>query len=302
MFVCLKALFSSDSLDDIILREYAGINEAFQGVYRVTAALEAAGALPHRQMVLRTTGLSVSLIGAALEVLEGLVDEVEPESDTSHAGIYLWRTRHEVIARIISRYKYSDPVELKELLERVISTANPSYFEETKTLREMCNAELGIRALPDPSDRIALYRKITETIPADRVARHRLVRELIQSDRLGDAEAELKRAIDDVSLDPPLQRYRVLIHLRRSRSRGLRTEDRRAILQLARSEVEFGIERFPDSKYMYYAAADVAEEWLDVTNDPGLVTWAKHLLDRGFNKLLDPDLTDRAAQLERIAG
>jgi hypothetical protein len=263
----------------------------------VTAALEAAGALPHRQMVLRVTGLSHTLIAAALDILEGLIEEDE---QVGSPGIYTWRTRHEVIARLISRYKYAEPTELKALLDDVISTANPSYFLEARTLREICITELGIRALPDPNDRIDLYRKVIEALPADRVARHRLVRELVYSDRLGDAEAELRNAVEDVGLDPPLQRYRVLMHVYRSRGQGLMDQDRRAILKVAQTEAQSGIDHFPDSKYMYFAAADVAEEWFALTRDPSLLTWAQHLLNTADQTLLDPDIAERTTRLSRI--
>lgn len=298
MFVCLKTLFSSESLDEIVLKEYAAIDSPFQDVYRTTAALEAAGALPHRQMVLRLTNLPVSLVSSALEVLEGLVDEPEPNHYAS-PGIFSWRTRHEVVATLIARYKYSSPEELKALLEDVIATANPSYYEEARTLRELCNSEHGVRALPDVDDRIYLYRRIVEALPADRVARHRLVRELISAERLGDAEAELKGAIAEVGLDPPLQRYRVRLHIVRSRGAGLLPEDRRAILERAMTEAEKGMSRFGDSKYMYFATADVAEEWFDVTGERGQMDWARHLLEKAYEDLLDPDLRDRAARLGR---
>lgn len=296
MFVCLKAIFSSDTLDDIILREYGAIDPAFQEPYRITAALEAAGALPHRQMVLRVSRLPASLVSGALDVLEGVIDEQEP---SSAAGIFLWRTRHEVIARLITRYKFSDLSELKALLEETIATANPSYYEEVRTLREICNSTMGIRALPDPSDRANLYRRIVDILPADRVARHRLVRELIESERYGDAEAELKSAVDDVGLDPPLLRYGVKLLILRSRGPGILDGDRRAILKAALADAERGMASFRDSKYMYFAAADVGEEWYELTRERGLLEWAKQLLETAYKNLLDPDLMDRANRLAR---
>jgi hypothetical protein len=294
MFVCLKVLFTAASLDDIILKEYSNIEASSQEIYRLTAALEAAGALPHRQMVLRLSGMTSTMISGALDVLEGLVHEQDIEGTK---GIFLWRTRHEVIARIISEYKYSDSSELLALLQQAIDTANPSYFEEMRSLREMCNAERGIRALPEAADRIDLYRRIVRLLPSDRVARHRLVRELIEAERFGDAEAELRSAIKDVRLDPPLQRYKIKMLLLRSRGVGLMEEDRRAILRTAQNEAEWGLQRFPDNKYMYFIAGDVAEEWFELTGERGLLEWAKHQLAEGHKSLLDPDLQDRLSQL-----
>ena len=141
MFVCLKALFSSGTpLTTSLLNEFASLDQPFQEIYRLTCALEAAGSVPHRQMILRLSGLSLDLISASLDVLEGLISEAER---TISPGIFLWKSRHEIIARIISTYKYSDPDELYRLLNSAIATANPTYHEEVKMLRDMCNSDRG---------------------------------------------------------------------------------------------------------------------------------------------------------------
>lgn len=296
MFVCLKVLFSTETLDHIILNEYAKLESSHQDLYRTTCALEAAGAIPHRQMILRLTNFTTSLLASSLELLEGIISE---SSESIPLGIYTWWSRHEVIADIISRYKFAEEKDLFALLKRVIETANPSYYIETRTLREMCTAERGIRALPDQDMRLNLFRSIAEVMPNDRVARHRLVAELISSERLGDAEVELRKAIEEVRLDPPLQRYMVLLEIARSRQKGLMEEDRRAILNNAFREAEQGIERFPDNKYMYFACADVAEEWFHLTHEIGQVTWAQMLLERAHERLLDPQIRERIVHLPR---
>jgi hypothetical protein len=301
MFVCLKALTESDSLDDIILREFAAIEASQQDVYRLTAALEAAGALPHRQMVLRLSGISASQISSMLDVLEGVIEETEERSnDGSDQGIYLWRTRHEVIAQIVAKYKYSDPAERGQLFENVIETANPTYYVELRSLRELCNGDWGIRSIPDAGHRQALYRKIAAVVPNDRVSRHRLVKELLDADLLGDAEAELRSAADDLGLDPPFQRYKVLLSIQRSRSADLPLDDRKAMLRQAVNEAEMGLSRFRESKYMYLVLADVAEEWHSLTGETGLVEWAVLHIRKGYDLLQDPDLLERIDRLRRI--
>lgn len=294
MFVCLKALFSADSLDQIILREYAQLSAGCQDIYRLTCALEAAGALPHRQMILRLSGIELAQLGASLDVLEGLVEESETNAKL---GIYSWRSRHEVIAELISKYKYSDPDELFALLDSVIETANPTYYEESRTLREMCSSNRGIRAIPAADKKLRLYRKISYVMPADRVARHRLVGELLHENLIADAEAELRKAIEDVGLDPPLQRYKIRVELARARSQGLLKEDRKAMLNNALNEAETGIRNFPDSKYLYFALADAALEWESLTGETGRVVWASQLLEEAYDRLLDPDLSEKRKEL-----
>lgn len=301
MFVCLKALTESDSLDDIILREFAATEKSQQDVYRLTAALEAAGALPHRQMVLRLSGMSASQISSTLDVLEGVIEETEDRpNDGSAQGIFLWRTRHEVIAQIVAKYKFSDPVERGQLFEDVIDTANPTYYVELRSLRELCNGDWGIRSIPDAGQRLALYRKIASVVPNDRVSRHRLVKELLNADLLGDAEAELRAAADDLGLDPPFQRYKVRLSIQRSRATDLPMDDRKAMLRQAVNEAEMGLGRFRESKYMYLVLGDVAEEWHALTGETGLVEWAVLHIRKGYDVLQDPDLLERIDRLRRI--
>lgn len=302
MFVCLKALTDSKTLDDIILREYADIDDGYQQLYRLTAALEASGAIPHRQMVLRLSHVSSSMVNASLDVLQGLVDEFEapPDSRGNDLGVFFWKTRHQVIAQIIARYKYSDPDERKALFESVIATANPTYYVEVRSLRELCNSDLGIQSLPQSSDRVDLYRMVAATLPTDRVARHRLVRELLRGGLTADAEAELKNAIDDLKLDPPLQRYKIKLLVQRSQAEGLRPEDRKALLREATNEVERGMAQFQNSKYMFTTAADVSEEWYQVTGEAGQMQWAALKLKEAYDRLLDPELQERSDRLAKV--
>lgn len=300
MFVCLKVLTDSSTLDDIILREYAAIEQSAQEIYRLTSALEAAGALPHRQMVLRLSGLSAGMVASTLEVLEGLIEEAEQKEAYDNAGgIYIWRTRHEVIASIIARYKYSDPEERYDLYERIIKSSNPMYFVEQRSVRELCTNENGIPGLPAAKDRISLYRLVATVMPNDRVSRHRLVRELIHANQLGDAEVELKQAVKDLRLDPPLQRYRIKLLIERSRLAPT-TVDSKALIRLAADECEAGLAKFADSKYMYFVTADVAQEWYELTSEKGMLEWAIVHLKRGYEQLHDPDVLKRYDSLRAI--
>jgi hypothetical protein len=121
MYVCLKNIFANEQLDDILLQEFAELEAGQQDVYRFVAALEAMGGRVHRQLVLRLLDISADSVSALLSGLEGIVDEYtisEPD------GLYGWATRHELIAEMIARYKYSGQEELRELLHRVVAELN----------------------------------------------------------------------------------------------------------------------------------------------------------------------------------
>src|SRR5262249_33780770 len=105
MFVALKYLFATDAIDTILLREYANLAPDLRDMYRLVSGLEAAGARVHRQLVLRLLNIRADLLAGHLAVLSGLVDEfdINPES-----GLYGLKTRHQVIAETITKYKLSD--------------------------------------------------------------------------------------------------------------------------------------------------------------------------------------------------
>ena len=117
MFVCLKNIFASEKFDDIILREYASLDSHYQEIYKIVAALESAGIRVHRQFVIRMLGIPAEEVGAALVHLTDIVHEY---TINEREGLYGWKSRHQVIASIIARYKYPDVNKLSELFSLVI--------------------------------------------------------------------------------------------------------------------------------------------------------------------------------------
>jgi hypothetical protein len=75
MFVCLKNIFATEAFDDILLREYATLDEPSQDIYRHVAALESAGVKVHRQLIIRLLKLEADQIKDRLGKLEDIVDE-----------------------------------------------------------------------------------------------------------------------------------------------------------------------------------------------------------------------------------
>ena len=123
MFVCLKNIFANESLDIILLREYDELAEQYKDYYRYVCALEAIGARVHRQLLIRMRSIPPTQIGSALQGLTGIIDEYDIDR---RQGIYGWRTRHLIIARKISEYKFSSVPELIQLFDTVIDHLNPA--------------------------------------------------------------------------------------------------------------------------------------------------------------------------------
>jgi hypothetical protein len=287
MFVCMKNMFAYDSFDIILLREYGELSEEHRDIYRHVSALHAAGIDVHRQLILRLLNIDVNSLAATLSALDGLVEEVD---HSTYHGIYVWRLRHRAIAEIITRYKFADADEFSELIKRVANCINPAFHIELRSVNELCNSDFGIKAVRDPATRLELYQILIDTAPTERVPRHRLIKELIDQGDVDSADVAIALAIQEVHLDPPLHRYRILSILHRARKDGLLFEDRKALLQRAHDEAVSGIAMYPDSKYSYFVTDEVARDYFELTGDRAWLNESQSFLEKAYQNLLDPDL------------
>lgn len=301
MFVCLKNIFLSEGLDQIILQEYAGLEDGLQDIYRLVSAIEATGAQAHRQWVMRLTGLESSAIPGLLNTLEGVVDEFDMNANE---GIFGWSTRHPVIAQTVTKYKYSEDEDRESLLESLVDSLNPTVYVEMRSLVELCSSDYGIGSLNDDASQLRLLRRLVRRVPQERVPRHRLVRKLIDIGAWEDADTELRMAREEIGLDSPLQRYQCLLLIRRAEDvAGLLLEDRIAILREARRLALKHVERYPDNRYAYRTHMEVAESLARVAGDSSELEVAKDLISSASDRLLDPelqrDMNDVAALIRR---
>ena len=291
MFVCLKNVFATEELDNILLREFADLSEDEQTVYRIVAAIQAIGGRAHRQLVLRMLDVRADQVPELLGDLTGIVDE---GTISERHGIYVWETRHPVIASIITRYKYSTDEELYRLLDEVIECTNPAIRIELVALNELCNADYGIRSLSDRSHRLALYRKLVDLVPGERVPRHRLVGTLLDLNQLDLASQEIRQAETAVGLDRPLMRYQVRLALARARATpGIRPEDRAAIIRDAERHALHALQKYPDDKFSYISYADVGLAMADLTGETLILDRAIEQMAAAFETdVPDPALRD----------
>lgn len=298
MYVCLKNIFASDSLDTIILREFASLPGDLQEIYRHVAALHAAGATPHRQLLIRLLGVPADGVSTVLKQLEDIIDE---RAVDEREGIYEWLTRHEVVARTLCQYKFADQDELFRLLMSVIVSTNPTVYIEQQALRGLCNWDFGIRRVESMERRIELYETILRVSPSERIARHRLVGEYLSADQFDLAETSLTTSVKVVGLDAPLSRYRVrLLLLKAERLPGIQEVDRRALLIQARGAALDTTRRFPDNRFGYEVLGDVAVAWRERTQSNEFLDEALAIIEKGAERTLDPELERRRRGLERI--
>lgn len=307
MFVALKNLFATDLLDNIILREFNALGEdgdstlkRAQEIYRNVAALQLAGLHVHRQVMLRMFSIPADDIAVLLTSLEGLVEEYDLDAEN---GMFGWRTRHEVIADVIYRYKFADNADRYALLRRAALSFNPAIAIERRSLIDLCNRDRGIRGLTLPSQKITLYELLVTLMPHERVPRHRLISEHLAQGNLADADRALREADEVVGYDPPLQRYRIQLLVKRAESTPrLATEDRRALLLGAWDEALRAVQRKRPDMYAFFTLLDVARSLAQTAGDATRLDEALGLARLGCEQLLDPKLSERVHKFESDVG
>jgi hypothetical protein len=296
MFVCLKNIFANESLDIILLQEYDELDDAVQELYRYVAALEAVGTRVHRQLIMRMLHVASDQVMSLLTRMAGIVDEYDINP---REGIYGWRTRHLVIARKITEYKFSSVQELEGLFEEIIDNINPSVPIELNTIREICDSEFGIGRLGDGVTKQKLYRRLIETAPGERIPWHRLIRELLREGRFEEAESIIKQAESSVGSDAPLDRYKVrLLIVRSQKVQGISEGDRVALLRKAYELAWSNTLRNRWDKYSYYTLCDVAGLLVQKGENSYILQEALSHSRQAADKILDPEMNGRLREIE----
>lgn len=301
MFVCLKNIFAVEAFDDIILREFADLGEAEQGVYRYVAAMENAGIRVHRQLVIRLLGIQAEYIEKLLTSLSDIIHEYNIDD---RKGIFGWRCRHLVISDIITKFKFKDLEAIIDLFDKVIDNLSPAYEVEIRTIRELCNVQTGIARIPDKEVQNRLLRKMISNAPGERVPRHRLIRNLIDQGAYPKAETEIRLFSKDFgSFDGPVQRYRVKLMISRAVvTPGIMEEDRIAILEQANTIAVAGVERFPYNKNVLSVYAELGIEYYKRTGSYDIYDSAMERLKAAEEDVGDPDISSMIQRFERRLG
>ena len=288
MFVCLKNIFANDSLDQILLAEFEDLQEDQQEWYRYIAALESVGMRVHRQLIMRMLRIRADQVAGLLARLPGIVDEFEI---SARDGIYGWATRHLVIARKITEYKFSSLEELYKLFKTIIENINPAVHTELQSLRDLCDTEFGIGRIGDTEVRKRLYRQLIEVAPAERIPWHRLIRELLEQNALEETEYLIRDAVEAVGADAPLDRYRVrLLIARADHTAGISAVDRVALLRKANEQAHKNVDKHRFDKHTYRMLCEVALKLIDKGEAHQLLDEALDVMRAGAQLILDPDM------------
>jgi hypothetical protein len=296
MFVCLSNIFGNESIDVILLREYDDLNPALQDYYRYVAALEAVGTRVHRQLIIRMLNMAPTAVTAVLTGLEGIVEEydVSPKQ-----GIFGWSTRHLVIARKITDYKFSNLDELTSLFDNIIANLNPAEPIEIQTVRDICDSQFGIGRLGDAVTRQRLYRALIAIAPGERIPWHRLIRELLSTGVLDDTEYVIRNAEEAVGRDAPIDRYKVrVLMLRAAQTEGISDKDRIALLRRAYEQGMSNIQYHKWDKFSYIVLCEVAVALASRGESRYVLTEAIGEMQKAADRILDPDMSRRLRQFE----
>lgn len=302
MFVCMKNVFGSEAYDEIILREYADLNDDYQRVYKQIAGMEAAGVRVHRQLVLRAVGVQADQVSRYLDDLNGIIEE---QTVNEREGVFSWRVRHPVIAEILSKYKYSDEAEYYALLESTLDHLNPAYRIEVISLNEMCDPRRAMGRVHDKRKQNVLLRRMISLAPKERVPRHRLITNLIALSEFENAATEIRLFENELRVDGPVQRYKVQLLLERAQRSNLPVEDRLTLVRNAANLAEAGLQRFSDDKNLYRVYLEAGVVLYKYGNDRAIFDAAIQQARVAYDRILDPDLARiirRFEQVEHIIG
>lgn len=297
-FVCLRNIFANDAFDDIILREFAALDENLQEIYRNVAALESLNVRVHRQLVLRLTGIASSAVPA---VLSGLTDIVEEYTVDQRQGVYGWRGRHKVITEIITTHKFHEQGAIYKLLERVIENLSMTYELEVRTVRNLCSASGGLSRAGNKIQQNKLLQRLISQAPGERIPRHRLIANLISMGETSKADTEIRIFQNDFQEDGPVARYRVKLLLHRAvKSKGILLEDRLAILDQALELAKKNLKRYPGNKYVLTSFCDVGVAHFKLTGAYTVYDSAMERLKQAEKELGDPDLSKMIERYSRV--
>jgi len=286
MFVALKYLFATSGLDQIVLAEFAGLEDDVQEIYKVAALLEATYASAPRQVVLEVLDLAWSDIATILNRTKGVLHQKEVNR---RDGLYVWRTRHPVIAQVISRFKYSDDAELYFILRKVIDALNSSMLLDRQIVPNLCDSEWGIGRIRDLDRQVRLLEMLCEK-SMNRVPWHRLIGLWLGAD-LTMAESTIRRALAAVGYDSPIARYEVRLKLAKAQElKALGTNDYITLILEAEDAAKQAIEKWPESKYCYRSLADVGEALHAATGSSRILEESIEAINVAYDQILDDQL------------
>jgi hypothetical protein len=255
MYVCLKNIFHTDQLDEILLKEFKDLDNDTQDVYRYVSAVQSMGGKVHRQLIMRLLGIDVN---GLMNLLQRMSDVVSEYDISYRKGLYGWTTRHDVIAQVIATYKFADQEELRVLLERLIDGLNPAEYLELETARGIAGNDMGIPRLTNRQHQVELTRKLIQVVPGERTPRRRLIRMFLDDGLLDEADRAIRSAQDELGNDGIVERYRATLTLRRALSAvGLMDEDRYAMLLEAERIARRLVSSWPHDRYNFRVLADV---------------------------------------------
>jgi len=298
MFVALKYCFPGTSLDEIVLREFADLPEDVQEVYKIACLLEATYAHASRQIILEVLGLDWTYISTITDRSRGVLDQRLVDA---REGLWVWRTRHPVIAQVIARFKYgaNNEDELYYVLRKIVEALNAAMLLDRYIVPNLCDSEFAIGRLRDVSRRIELFEKLCERT-TNRIPWHRLIATWLELD-LATAEQVIRRAIAAVGLDSPIARYQVKAILARATDlQSLGTDDYVTLILDAETLARAALQRWPSNKYTYLSIGDVGEALMQATGSPRLVEEAIALIDGAYDDIFDDQMLRWRQRLESI--
>ncbi len=105
---------------------------------------------------------------------------------------------------------------------------------------------------------------------------------------------------NDFKTDGPLERFKIVLLLARAeKASGILSEDRIAILEMAREKAVKAIDRYKNNKNILKTYCDVGLEIYKKTNDSSVFDDSMQQLRDAEKRIGDPEITNSLIQFER---
>ena len=252
----------------------------------MASLLEATYAHASRQVILEVSDLDWSHISIVLDRTRGVLHQKEVDR---RDGLYVWRTRHPVIAQVIAKYKYIDQDELYFILKKIVESLNSAMLLDRYVVPNICDTEWGIGRVQDADRQVKLLELLCER-SSNRVPWHRLISIWLGRD-LALAESTIRKAIAEVGMDSPIARYQVRLTLAKSQElMKLGTEDYIALILDAETLSRDALRKWPDNKYSYLSVMDVGEALFAATGNSRVLEDVIEAMSGAYDEILDDQL------------
>ena len=260
LLVTLREVTEGRQFDAIIDDEYRKIENAnARRLYNLVCALYQEGQYLRDSVAARVLQLDTTeLFAQTNAALYGVVfhDEID-----SANGIYAFRARHRVIARIVWRRCMSGD-EREEALLQTMRSLNLTFRTDRQAFDALVQSDELVDSLPTLEAKVRYFEEASRNDPASAYVRQHFARMYLRAGHLTSALTQINHALDQDSGIRSLHHTRGLI-LAHLANEAPAVEVARKYLTQAEDEFRYCISQEPRDAYAHQSLAELYRRWAE---------------------------------------